>query len=69
MLQFWALTSKGVEEVLASELTSLGATVSKVSLGAVRFEATLEQGYQICLWSRLATRIMRQLDQISIDEK
>lgn len=69
MLQFWALTSKGVEEVLASELTSLGATVSKVSLGAVRFEATLEQGYQICLWSCLATRIMRQLDQISINEQ
>jgi 23S rRNA G2445 N2-methylase RlmL/tRNA G37 N-methylase Trm5 len=69
MLQFWALTSKGVEEVLASELTSLGATVSKVSLGAVRFEATLEQGYQICLWSRLATRIMRQLDQLAINEQ
>ncbi len=67
MLQFWALTSKGVEEVLASELTALGATVTKLGFGAVKFDATLEQAYQICLWSRMASRILRQLAQLKVE--
>jgi len=67
MQQFWALTSKGIEEVLSSELSALGATVTKLGLGAVRFEAELSTAYQICLWSRLATRVLRQLAEVPID--
>jgi len=67
MQQFWALTSKGIEEVLSSELTSLGATVSKLGLGAVRFEADLTTAYQICLWSRLATRVLKQIGEVPVD--
>lgn len=67
MQQFWALTSKGIEEVLSSELTGLGARVTKLSLGAVRFEAELATAYQICLWSRLATRVLRQIGEVPVD--
>ncbi len=69
MLQFWALTSKGVEEVLATEINQSGAQVTKLGLGAVRFDATIEQAMYLCLWSRLATRIMQQIHQINVDEQ
>ncbi|MBM33356.1 MULTISPECIES: bifunctional 23S rRNA (guanine(2069)-N(7))-methyltransferase RlmK/23S rRNA (guanine(2445)-N(2))-methyltransferase RlmL [unclassified Arsukibacterium] len=59
MLEFWALTSKGVEELLADEIRHHQGEVIKVSMGVVRFKAELSSAYQLCLWSRLATRIMR----------
>lgn len=59
MLEFWALTSKGVEELLADEIRSYQGEVLKVSMGVVRFKADVKTAYTLCLWSRLATRIMR----------
>lgn len=59
MLEFWALTSKGVEELLAEEIRGQGGEIVKVTMGVVRFKAELRTGYQLCLWSRLATRILR----------
>jgi len=59
MLEFWALTSKGVEELLADEIRQQGGEVLKVTMGVVRFKAELRTGYQLCLWSRLTTRILR----------
>ena len=59
MLQFWALTSKGVEELLADEIRQHGGDVIKVTMGVVRFSADLRSAYMLCLWSRLATRVLR----------
>lgn len=59
MLEFWALTSKGVEELLADEIRQHEGEVIKVTMGVVRFRADLRVGYQLCLWSRLATRVLR----------
>lgn len=59
MLEFWALTSKGVEELLADEIRSYQGEVLKVSMGVVRFKADIKTAYTLCLWSRLATRILR----------
>ena len=69
MLEFWALTSKGVEELLADEIRQFGGEVSKVTMGVVRFHADLRSAYQLCLWSRLATRILRliQSEPITAD--
>ncbi|CAM5210962.1 Ribosomal RNA large subunit methyltransferase K/L [Alishewanella longhuensis] len=54
MLEFWALTSKGVEELLADEIRSYQGEVLKVSMGVVRFKADVKTAYTLCLWSRLA---------------
>lgn len=69
MLEFWALTSKGVEELLADEVRQHGGEVIKVTMGVVRFSAELRTAYQLCLWSRLATRILRliQSEPITAD--
>ena len=66
MLQFWALTSKGVEELLADEVRQYGGEVIKVTMGVVRFSADLRSAYQLCLWSRLATRVLRLIQSEAI---
>jgi 23S rRNA G2445 N2-methylase RlmL/23S rRNA G2069 N7-methylase RlmK/C1962 C5-methylase RlmI len=67
MLEFWALTSKGVEELLADEIRRYQGEVIKLGMGVVRFKAELKDAYQLCLWSRLATRILRLEQSIEID--
>mgnify|MGYP006153964457 FL=1 len=37
MLEFWALTSKGVEELLADEIRRYQGEIIKLGLGVVRF--------------------------------
>ena len=66
MLEFWALTSKGVEELLADEIRQHGGEVIKMTMGVVRFNADLRTGYQLCLWSRMATRILRLIQSEAI---
>ncbi|RLA00237.1 MAG: bifunctional 23S rRNA (guanine(2069)-N(7))-methyltransferase RlmK/23S rRNA (guanine(2445)-N(2))-methyltransferase RlmL [Gammaproteobacteria bacterium] len=55
---FVAICPKGLEALLIEELASLGATSLKESLGSVSFDAELATAYRICLWSRLANRIL-----------
>lgn len=66
MLEFWALTSKGVEELLADEIRQHSGEVVKVTMGVVRFKADLRTAYQLCLWSRLATRVLRLIQSESV---
>ena len=58
MAQFIALTSKGIEPLLLDELVSLGASEVKQSVQSVSFSASLQCAYDICLWSRLASRVL-----------
>lgn len=67
MLEFWALTSKGVEELLADEVRQWGGEVIKLGIGVVRFNAELKTAYQVCLWSRLATRVLRHISSQPVD--
>ncbi len=58
MFEFFAAAPKGCEYSLAGELENLGAGQIKESVAGVYFTATLEQGYRITLWSRIASRII-----------
>jgi 23S rRNA (guanine2445-N2)-methyltransferase / 23S rRNA (guanine2069-N7)-methyltransferase len=55
---FFATVASGLEELLAEELASLGAISSTNTRGGVHFEADFKSVYRICLWSRLAGRIL-----------
>ncbi len=69
-MQFVALTSIGIEQLLQQELTDLGAEVNKQRVGAVEFSADSLTAQKICLCSRLATRVMMVLQQGSeIEDK
>ncbi len=52
---------KGIEGLLFEELTQLGAGLCKETVGGVFCEASLENIYQLCMWSRLANRVYLSL--------
>ena len=52
---------KGVEELLAAELRQLGLESVRPASAGVACRATLEQAYRVCLWSRLASRVLLPL--------
>ena len=60
-LSFIALTSIGVENLLATEIQEIGADITKQTVGSIRFNATNLQAQTLCLVSRYATRVMMLL--------
>ena len=56
--QWFAACPKGLEELLASELSVLGASATRQTVAGVYFEGPIALAYRACLWSRLANRIL-----------
>jgi len=59
--KLFATSPTGLEPLLVDELSSLGATTARQTRGGVEFFGTLEVAYRVCLWSRLAGRILMPL--------
>jgi len=59
--RFFATTAKGMESLLADEVVSLGGSSVTSSRAGVSFEGSLEVAYRICLWSRIANRVLLPL--------
>ena len=55
---YFATTAKGMELILADELEQIGALQVKPAAGGVYFEGELEMALRVCLWSRLANRVL-----------
>lgn len=60
-LQFFATAPKGLEELLAAELGALGAAAVKLQPSGVMFQGPLQLGYRVCLWSRVAGRVLLEV--------
>lgn len=58
---FFAAASRGTEEVLAEELRELRVPLVEATRGGVRFGTTLEDAYRVCLWSRVASRVLNPI--------
>lgn len=58
---YFATTSKGLEEVLAGELRSLGLDVLGTTTGGVSFKGNRADAYRSCLWLRTANRILQPI--------
>ncbi len=52
---------RGLEEVLAAEITDLGGQKVGVERGGVRFSGSAKTGYAVALWSRVASRVLEEL--------
>jgi len=63
MQQFLALTSPGIEVLLADEIKNLGGEHVVQKPEGVYFSASIALGYKISLWTRLATRVMLKLGE------
>ncbi len=63
----------GLERLLAEEVTELGATIADdqppFQQGRVIIEGTLETAYRICLWSRLASRVLLPLFTVPVERQ
>ncbi len=62
MYRFLITTSKGLEQLLQQEIQYILPEVeTKNRPGQVLFESELSDAYKVCLWSRLANRVLLQL--------
>lgn len=60
---FFATCPKGIEPLLAEELRALGAADVRETRAGVAFAGDLTHAYRVCLWSRLASRVLMPLAQ------
>ncbi|RUR33840.1 bifunctional 23S rRNA (guanine(2069)-N(7))-methyltransferase RlmK/23S rRNA (guanine(2445)-N(2))-methyltransferase RlmL [Vreelandella nanhaiensis] len=67
-LNLLATCPKGIEGLLADELAALGATPGKTTVAGVYFTASQATAYRVCLWSRLANRVILLLARESMIE-
>ena len=64
----WLATCpKGLESLLAEELDGLGAVHIKQTVAAVSFNGGLDIAYKVCLWSRLANRVLKPFTQFVLN--
>ncbi|MGO8971704.1 MAG: THUMP domain-containing class I SAM-dependent RNA methyltransferase [Myxococcaceae bacterium] len=57
-LPLFATAARGTEALLAEELAELGAVRIRRDPGGVRFSANLAEALRVCLWTRLAMRVL-----------
>jgi 23S rRNA (guanine2445-N2)-methyltransferase / 23S rRNA (guanine2069-N7)-methyltransferase len=62
-LTLFATTPRGTEALLARELETLGAKKVRQQPGGVRFAANLNEALHVCLWTRLAMRVLYPLGE------
>ncbi len=60
-LPLYVTASRGTEDLLAAELTELGAAKVRQDRGGVRIHANLHEALRICLWSRIGMRVLYPL--------
>jgi 23S rRNA (guanine2445-N2)-methyltransferase / 23S rRNA (guanine2069-N7)-methyltransferase len=65
-LALFATTARGTEELLADELKELGARRIRQDRGGVRFLASLDEALKVCLWSRIAMRVLYPLGEFDV---
>jgi 23S rRNA (guanine2445-N2)-methyltransferase / 23S rRNA (guanine2069-N7)-methyltransferase len=66
-LKFFTTASRGLEPLLARELTALGAVSVKERNGGVEFGGDQGVAYRACLWSRLASRVLLPLSRFPLE--
>ncbi len=66
-LPLYATTTRGTEAFLAQEIERCGAKRIRQDRGGVRFMADLDEALRICLWSRIAMRILYPLGSFEVE--
>lgn len=63
--EYFATCPKGFEQLLADELKRLRAQRVRPLKSGVAFFGTQIDGYRVCLWSRIASRVLRVVGRVS----
>jgi len=62
-LRFWVTCPQGVHGLLKQEIESIAPVVAGDWHKGVTFEGSLSDAYRVCLWSRLANRVILALNE------
>lgn len=62
-------SARGLSTLLADELQGLGCRVVRTEPGGCRVRGPLALGYRICLWSRLASRVLLHLADLAVHDE
>jgi putative N6-adenine-specific DNA methylase len=57
-MKFFVTSAKGLEELVAAELTVLGISDIRKERGGVFFNGSFEEGCKACLWLRTGSRVL-----------
>jgi 23S rRNA (guanine2445-N2)-methyltransferase / 23S rRNA (guanine2069-N7)-methyltransferase len=63
---YLATAARGTEPALESELKELGIPQLRVVPGGIEFRAPIEMAMRVCLWSRIANRVLIELGRDTI---
>ncbi len=66
--QFFATCPRHLESLLLAELSALGADTLRETVAGVYFEGDLALVYRVCLWSRLANKILLPLSKFVVTQ-
>jgi len=64
-MKFYATAARGMSSLLTAELHRLGASKIVPAASGVSFEGSIETAYRVCLWSRIASRVLLPLTTAS----
>jgi len=64
-MKFYATVARGMSSLLTAELHRLGAQKVVPANAGVSFEGNLETAYRVCLWSRIASRLLLPLTTVT----
>ncbi len=65
---FFVTCPKNLEGLLEQELISLGAGNTKQTIAGVKFTGDMTLAYRVCLWSRLANRVLLVLATFNAED-
>ncbi|WP_071871119.1 bifunctional 23S rRNA (guanine(2069)-N(7))-methyltransferase RlmK/23S rRNA (guanine(2445)-N(2))-methyltransferase RlmL [Atopomonas hussainii] len=65
-LELYLTCPKGLEHLLEAEAAELGLSATQGRLAGVAGQGSLEVAYRLCLWSRLANRVLMVLNRLSV---
>ena len=63
--KFTVTAARGMLPLLAKELSEMGIKDTKQEQGNIKFTGSLEDAYRVCLWSRVAIRVLMPIDHFS----
>lgn len=66
-MQCFVTTPAGHEELVHEELSALGIQDVSRTRGGVKFEGSLEQAYEACLWIRSGSRVLVRIGSFAAD--
>ncbi len=67
-IELFATCPKGVEDLLAAECAQQQLSAVHAARGGVNCTGTIEQAYRLCLWSRVASRVLLKVHAFPVGD-